>query len=236
MARTALLALWSSLVLLAFAASPALAQSSIVGTWVSDDGAITFELTVENTYILSGDLAVDEERLTGRFAVPGDGSEILARANERQGAMRFSIVELDNANLVLVSDEVLGGSVSFTRPSLLVVATNRALSGYALFWLVIMVGGAVMTGQALGRTWQPLWKTVPYAILIGLANICPSLFDGRLIHILDTVVLFSIHTPILFVAVLIAYLATRARHMVAQYPWRYRRAGIFGWREKGGQA
>ena len=30
---------------------------------------------------------------------------------------------------------------------------------------------------------------------------------------------------------LIAYRSTRAARMVAQYPWQYRRAGLFGWRE-----
>ena len=70
--------------------------------------------------------------------------------------------------------------------------------------------------------------------MIGLADLCPSLFDSRLIHSLDGVVLFAIHTPILFIVMLISYFATRARQIVAQYPWRYQQAGLFGWREKGG--
>ena len=234
MPRLLRLALAPIVIALLLAAGPALAQGSVVGLWVSEDGGTTFHLTTDSTYELTGDLAIDEPQLTGRYAVPEGVAEIIARANERSGAIRFTIVELGSEHLILVSDVVFGGSMTFTRPSAIAVAIDRALSGYALFWLVVMMGGAVMTGQALGRTWQPLWKTVPYAVLIGLANVCPSMFDARLIHGVDGVMLFIIHTPVLYLAMLIAYFTTRASRMVAQYPWRYRRAGIFGWREVGG--
>lgn len=233
MVRSALLALGAVLFLALFVL-PASAQDSVVGLWVSEDGAITFHLTQENSYELSGPLAFEERLLTGRYAVPGDSGQIIIRANERQGAIRFEIVEIENARLVLASDEAFGGSVAFSRPAAVFVAIDRALSGYALFWLVIMAGGAIMTGQALGRSWQPFWKTIPYAALIGLADVCPSLFDGRLIHTLDSVMLFTIHTPIIFVVMIISYFGTKASRMVAQYPWRYERAGAFGWREKKG--
>lgn len=234
MLRTLRLAVWPLVIALMLSALPAAAQTSVIGLWVSEDGGITFHLTPDSTYELTGALAVEQPQLTGRYAVPEGAGEIIARASERSGPIRFTIVDLSNESLTLVSDAILGGSVTFTRPSAMAVAIDRAISGYALFWLVIMIGGAVMTGQALGRTWQPLWKTVPYAILVGFADVCPSLFDARLIHILDGVMLFVIHTPILFVAMLIAYFTTRASRMVAQYPWRYRRSGIFGWREIGG--
>jgi len=235
MVRTARLALLSVIISLIVFVGPAFGQGEVVGVWVSEDGAITFHLTSENNYELSGDLHVEQSSLTGRYAVPGDSGQIIVRANERQGAIRFDIVEIANARLVLNSDEVLGGEVIFTRPSAVFVAIDRALSGYAIFWLVIMIGGAIMTGQALGRTWQPVWKTIPYAVMIGLADICPSLFDGRLIHGLDSVILFAIHTPIIFIALLTAFFVTKASRMVAQYPWRYERAGLFGWRERSSQ-
>jgi hypothetical protein len=41
-------------------------------------------------------------------------------------------------------------------------------------------------------------------------------------YLIDLVVLLSIG--------LFAYHATRARKMVSQYPWLYRRSGLFGWR------
>ncbi len=234
MLRTLRLAVWPLVIALMLAVVPAAAQGSVVGLWVSEDGAIMFHLSPDSTYELTGTLAVEEPQLTGRYAVPEGAGEIIARANERSGAIRFTIVELGDESLILVSDAILGGSVTFTRPSAVAVAIDRALSGYALFWLVIMIGGAVMTGQVLGRTWQPFWKTVPYSVLIGFADVCPSLFDGRLINNLDAVMLFVIHTPILFLAMLVAYFTTRASRMVSQYPWRYRRSGIFGWREIGG--
>lgn len=234
MLRTLRLAVWPIVIALVLVAMPAAAQTSVVGLWVSEDGGITFHLTPGSTYELTGDLAVEQPQLTGRYAVPEGAGEIIARASERSGPLRFTIVEVSSERLTLVSDAILGGSVTFTRPSAAAVAIERAFSGYALFWLLVMIGGAVMTGQALGRTWQPFWKTVPYAILIGFANLCPSLFDARLVHFLDGVMLFVIHTPILFLAMLVAYFTTRASRMVAQYPWRYRRTGIFGWREIGG--
>ena len=47
--------------------------------------------------------------------------------------------------------------------------------------------------------------------------------------------LFSIAVPddtaVILALCLIAYRSTRAARMVAQYPWQYRRAGLFGWRE-----
>ncbi|MEM7444020.1 MAG: DUF6867 family protein [Pseudomonadota bacterium] len=219
-----------------FGALPAAAQDSVVGLWVSDDGAITFHLTIDNTYELSGDLVVEQPLLTGRYVVPEGSGEIIARASERPGAMRFTVVELGQSHLVLTSDEILGGSVTFSQPSAFSVAIDRALSSYALFWLLVMAGGAVLTGQALARTWQPFWKTVPYAALIGLADLCPSLFDARLIHPLDSVVLFAIHAPVLWIVMFVAFFATKASRMVAQYPWLYTRRGMFGWQVKEGQS
>ena len=56
-----------------------------------------------------------------------------------------------------------------------------------------------------------------------------SLFGGELLllsgYIIDTAVIMTV--------ALLSYRATRARTMVAQYPWLYERAGPFGWRELG---
>ena len=97
---------------------------------------------------------------------------------------------------------------------------------------VVLAGGAAfMTGQALSAHWRPAWQVVGYSLLLGFADrfIVFSLFGGELLslsgYLIDTAVIMGI--------ALLSYRATRARTMVAQYPWLYERAGPFGWREKG---
>jgi urea transporter len=96
---------------------------------------------------------------------------------------------------------------------------------------VLLFGfAAVMTGQALARTWRPAWQLVPYALLLALGArfISYALFDGELLspggYVLGAAVLLALAFA--------AFRATLARKMVAQYPWLYDRAGLFGWRDK----
>jgi hypothetical protein len=96
---------------------------------------------------------------------------------------------------------------------------------------VLLFGfAAVMTGQALARTWRPVWQIVPYALLlaVGARFISYALFDGELLS-LGGYVLGAI---VLLVLAFASFRATLARKMVTQYPWLYDRAGLFGWREK----
>lgn len=93
---------------------------------------------------------------------------------------------------------------------------------------VLFMGGcAFMAGQALAATWRPLWQVFPYALGLGMADrfLGFALFGGRLLwlpgYVTDTAVLLAI--------ALAAYRMTQARRMVTQYPWLYRRAGLFGW-------
>ena len=89
---------------------------------------------------------------------------------------------------------------------------------------------AFMLGQALGRAWKPAWQVVGYVLLLGLGDrfLAFALFQGKLLsptgYIVDTAVLAAI--------ALFAYRVTRAQRMVSQYPWLYRRAGLFNWRQK----
>jgi len=94
---------------------------------------------------------------------------------------------------------------------------------------VILVGFAAQaTGRALAATWRSAYWVAPYAALLGLLDrfIGWALFNGNLLspagYILDTAVLAAI--------ALVAYRITRAARMVRQYPWLYRRTGLFSWR------
>lgn len=94
--------------------------------------------------------------------------------------------------------------------------------------LVGMGFAAFMIGQAVARTWRPAWQAAAYCLILGLADrfLGFALFGATLAsptgYLIDTAVLVAIAQ--------IAFRLCRARKMVAQYPWLYRRAGLFGWR------
>lgn len=95
--------------------------------------------------------------------------------------------------------------------------------------VVLMGGAGFLAGQALARTWRPVWQVFLYCALMGCADrfLVYALFDGELLSIPE----YLIDTAAILALGVVAYRSTRAARMVAQYPWRYRRAGPFGWRE-----
>jgi branched-chain amino acid transport system ATP-binding protein len=99
---------------------------------------------------------------------------------------------------------------------------------------VIFMGGcAVMAGQALGRTWRPLWHALPYSILLGGADrfLVFALFDGTLISLPG----YLLDSATLLLLVALSHRATLAGQMTNQYPWLYKRVGWFRWEERIGQ-
>lgn len=96
----------------------------------------------------------------------------------------------------------------------------------------VMGFAAFATGQAIARTWKPVWHAVIYALLLGVGDrfLTFALFDGELLssgsYLIDTSVLLAI--------TLLGYRLNLARQMVRQYPWLYRRTGPFTWRRKHG--
>lgn len=100
--------------------------------------------------------------------------------------------------------------------------------------IVFLGGCAFMTGIALASTWRPMWQVFPYALGMGLGDrfLGFALFDGHLLSLPG----YLTDTVVLVVITLAAYRLTQARRMVSQYPWLYRRAGLFGWAEIGGAA
>ena len=95
-----------------------------------------------------------------------------------------------------------------------------------------MGGAAFVTGQALGRTWRPVWQIIPYGLLFGVADrfLTYALFDGALL----TLAGYAINTVVICVIGLFAYRITQVKMMVTQYPWLYERAGLFSWRDRAG--
>lgn len=107
---------------------------------------------------------------------------------------------------------------------------GNSLAVFIGLTVCVMGFAAFMTGQAVASTWKPAWHAVVYCGLLGLADrfLTFALFDGVLLslpgYLLDTAVLIGI--------ALFAFRLRRAHKMVTQYPWMYRRVGLFGWREK----
>ncbi len=101
---------------------------------------------------------------------------------------------------------------------------------FAGLTVVLFGAAAYMTGQALAQTWRSAWHSVPYAMLLTVANryLSYALFDGDLLSIAG----YAVDAVILALITLVAFRATQARLMVSQYPWLYRRAGLFGWQDK----
>lgn len=96
---------------------------------------------------------------------------------------------------------------------------------------VILFGGAsFMTGQATAKSWRPISTLVFYILLLGIGNrfLVFALFEGPLLSLTG----YAVHTAVLMVIGLAAHQMTKARKMVAQYPWLYERSGPFGWRER----
>lgn len=95
---------------------------------------------------------------------------------------------------------------------------------------VILLGfAAFSTGRALAATWRPAHWAVFYAALLGAVDrfLHWALFDGALLSPVG----YLVDTAVLTVIALAAYRLTQATKMVRQYPWLYRRTGLFSWKE-----
>lgn len=94
---------------------------------------------------------------------------------------------------------------------------TAVLTGFAAF----------MTGQAVANTWRPYWKVFVYCGLLGAAArfLIYGLYNGALWSLSG----YLIGTGLLMLIGILAFRLTRARQMVQQYPWLYRRTGPFTW-------
>jgi hypothetical protein len=89
---------------------------------------------------------------------------------------------------------------------------------------------AWLTGQALARSWRPHWHLIPYCMLLAVAArfFDWALFGGVLLSFYGYVLAMETFFPL----AALAYRRTRARKMVAQYPWLYELACPFAWRAR----
>jgi hypothetical protein len=99
--------------------------------------------------------------------------------------------------------------------------------------LLLFGGASWLMGQALARTWRPVWQAFIYGALIAAVDrfFIFALFEGELLVLGP----FLLHTLVLIAIALAAYRLTKAHRMVSQYPWLYERVGPFAWRRSLGQ-
>jgi len=98
--------------------------------------------------------------------------------------------------------------------------------------VVLFGGAAFMTGEALAETWRPWWQAVPYSFLLGMGDrfMTYALFEGTLLAPWG----YLFHSLVLLGIMLTAHRLTLVHRMVSQYPWLYRRVGLFRWIERQG--
>lgn len=103
---------------------------------------------------------------------------------------------------------------------------------FLVLTVVIAGGVAFMVGQAVARTWRPMWQFVAYAALLGMVDrfLIFALFDGELLSPTG----YALDTAVLIALAWVAFRSTRTYMMVTQYPWLYERAGPFSWRTRPG--
>ena len=95
---------------------------------------------------------------------------------------------------------------------------------------LLMGAAAYATGRAVAERWRPWWQVAMYGLLLGLATrfLIYALFAGELLSATG----FFTDVAWLTAVGYCGYRVRRARKLVAQYPWLYERAGIWGLRRR----
>ncbi len=106
------------------------------------------------------------------------------------------------------------------------VLYGNSLAAFIMITVVLGGGAAWLTGRAIANTWGSLAVAVLYMIPLAAA--------ARFLHFaLAKGDLLSLHYYLVDLAVLtglaaLSFAVNRASLMARQYPWLYRRAGLFG--------
>ncbi len=102
-----------------------------------------------------------------------------------------------------------------------------SLAAFIAVTVVLAGATAWITGHALATAWKPLWQVVLYCLLLAATArfLLFALFDGNLFSPAG----YAVTALILLFFGIVSFRANRARKMVSQYPWLYRRQGLFGW-------
>lgn len=123
---------------------------------------------------------------------------------------------------------------------------ENSATAFIIITLILGGGAAWLTGRAIARSWEPMWKAVAYMLPLALAArfLHYALGSGvPMIHFFvwseQTLVwlyYYLVNAGILAVIAALAYRVTRSWQMEAQYPWLYRRTSPVSWTDVGDQA
>ena len=98
--------------------------------------------------------------------------------------------------------------------------------------ITLVLGGccAWMTGRVLALNWRPDWQIPVYCLLLAIADrfLVFALYQGDLTSVTG----YLADGVVFMLIAVVAFKVTRARQMVRQYPWLYRRRGPMGWQER----
>ena len=114
--------------------------------------------------------------------------------------------------------------------NVLSLISEETFGAFLLVTVALAGGSAFMSGRAMARSWDPIWKLAAYMLLLAAACrfIHYALFNGTLLslhyYLVDLVVILAIAW--------LGYRMTRAQQMVSQYGFEVSAAGPIGWRAK----
>jgi hypothetical protein len=95
--------------------------------------------------------------------------------------------------------------------------------------VILVGGGAILTGRAVGGNWKPASHVVAACAGLALASrfLTYALFQGELLSIGGLVVSFLVLSAMGLASWRIALVSK----LVGQYPWRFRRTSPFAYTE-----
>lgn len=105
---------------------------------------------------------------------------------------------------------------------------------FLILTVIIMGGAGWLTGKAVAGGWRPLRQAIAGCVALGLFDrfLVYALFKGPLLSLPG----FLLDAGVIVAIGAVAWRVTQAHKMVTQYPWLYRRAGPFAWRDQGAPA
>ncbi len=104
---------------------------------------------------------------------------------------------------------------------------EQSVTLFLILTVVIGGGAAWLAGRALANNWRPYWKLILFMLPLGGAVrfFHYALFGGDLL----SVHYYLTDTLVLIVMATLGFRQTRAKQMVTQYRWLYRRTSPFTW-------
>lgn len=210
--------------------APSYAAADAVGFfahWETTKADIT--LVIDRSGVFT--LEAEGRTITGEFTLLRNGLGVLV-ADALGGRVVLDPMP-DTAFVISVrnnASELMPQGLELTRGRVIADWLGTTVGVFIGLTLLVMGGAAFLTGQAVAKGWGGAGTVAAYAVLLTGADrfLVFALFGGELLSVTG----FLIDLVILGAIALAAHRFTRARKMVAQYPWRYAPAGPFGWREK----